>query len=275
MLFRNMAVKAKTHLGQHFLHDQKVLQAIVTAGNITAADIVLEIGAGQGVLTQELVKVAEQVIAYEIDHDCFPVLEQLARVHSNFTLVKQNVLDASAPEQTYKVIANIPYYLTGTILRLFMHIFEHQPELMVLLIQKEVAQKILSTETSLLGLAVQVYGKAELIRNVGRGAFTPPPQVESAVIRLVKHSQPMLNMDSNTFFRFLRPCFQGLRKQIQVTIRHQVNLSREQVIDMLEVLGVDPQIRPSKLNLSAWEKIVQAFLPHTNWKVIDTSSQKS
>lgn len=266
-----MMSPAKTYLGQHFLHDQKVLQAIVDAGDIQPEDLVVEIGAGKGVLTVALLQKQAEVYAYEIDHDCFPELENLAKNYSKLHLIKKSILTAEPPQGKYKVIANIPYYLTGTILRLFLHIFLHQPESMVLLIQKEVAKKITSTETSLLSLAIQVYGKAQIIRQVSRGAFTPPPKVESAIIRLTKHEQPVLHMDAVEFFRFLRPCFQGSRKQIQVTIRHQVSLSREEVMDMLQSLNIDPQTRPSKLTLEQWEQIVQKFLPYTNWQV--TSSQ--
>ncbi|MBI4835743.1 MAG: ribosomal RNA small subunit methyltransferase A [Candidatus Abawacabacteria bacterium] len=270
-----MSVIAKKYLGQHFLHDRKVLTDIVKAGQIEPEDIVLEIGAGQGILTEELVKLAKQVIAYEIDNECFPILDQLAKIHANLTIEKQSVLDAKPPLGPYKVIANIPYYLTGTILRLFLHIFNHQPKLLVLLIQKEVAAKIISSESSLLSLAVQVFGKATIVRQVGKGAFTPPPQVESAVIRIVQHMSPVLTVDTDSFFRFLRPCFQGSRKQVQATIRQQVGLSREQVIDMLQGLNIDPRIRPSKLNLATWEKIVQTFLPYTNWQITTSPSPKS
>jgi len=272
---KTMSIKAKTHLGQHFLHDKNILKAIIAAGDIHSTDTILEIGAGQGFLTKELIPLAGRVIAYEIDRECFPLLEQLANTHANFTLRKQNILEATPPEESYKVIANIPYYLTGTILRLFMSVFQHQPEAMVLLVQKEVAQKILSKEASLLAFAVEVFGTAELIKNVSKGAFTPPPQVESAVIRLKKRTVPLLTVESEVFFRFLRPCFQGLRKQIQVTIRQQVSLSREQVIGMLQTLDIDPQLRPSKLNLQQWQKVVTTFLPYTNWKATALSSQKS
>mgnify|MGYP000255168580 CR=1 FL=1 len=270
-----MMTFAKTYLGQHFLHDQKVLQAIVEAADIQSEDTVVEIGAGKGVLTVALLQKQAQVYAYEIDRDCFPELENLVKNYPNLHLIKKSVLTAESPQADYKVVANIPYYLTGTILRLFLHIFRHQPDLMVLLIQKEVAKKITSSETSLLSLAVQVYGRAQIIRQVSKGAFTPPPKVESAIIRLTKHPQPVLHMDAGDFFRFLRPCFQGSRKQIQVTIRHQVSLSRDEVIDMLQSLHIDGQTRPSKLSLAQWEQIVHKFLPYTSWKVTSSPSPKS
>lgn len=271
-----MNVVAKKYLGQHFLHDQSVLKSILNAGELMADDTVLEIGSGKGVLTEPLLQQVKKVVAYEIDRDCFPILEDLAHQYPHLVLLKQSVLEARPPSGAYKVIANIPYYLTGTILRLFLHVFENQPQLMVLLIQKEVATKILSAENSLLSLAIQVYGKAELIKKVSSGAFTPPPAVDSAVIRITKHAQPALTkVDSDSFFRFLRPCFQGNRKQVQGTIHSQVSLSRDQVIDMLQKLGIDPRIRPSELNLSLWEQIVSVFLPFTTWPATDSVPRKS
>jgi len=257
-------IKAKKQFGQHFLHDQKVLQAILEAGEITQNETIVEIGAGKGVLTKELVRLAKKVIAYEIDRECFPLLEDLQHQYPNLEIVKRSILDAEPPQEKYKVIANIPYYLTGTILRLFLHVFSHKPERLVLLVQKEVADKIVSKDHSLLSLAVQVYGTATTIRDVSRGAFTPPPKVTSAIIQIIAHHKSPISINADDFFRFLRPCFQGLRKQVQKTIGQQVHLSREEVIDMLTELGVDSQARPSTLDLFTWEKIAKKFLPHTN-----------
>ncbi len=267
-------IQAKKQFGQHFLHDQKVLKSIVDAGEVVSTDTVVEIGAGKGILTQALVTLAKKVIAYEIDRECFPLLEALQAQHANLEIIHKSILDAEPPHEQYKVIANIPYYLTGTILRLFLHVFSYKPERLVLLVQKEVAEKIVSKENSLLALAVQVYGKAEIIRAVSRHAFTPKPKVESAIIRIIAHEKSPIMIDVDDFFRFLRPCFQGLRKQVQKTISNQVHLSREEVLDMLAQLGVDPQARPSTLDLPTWEKIVQKFLPHIDWKVTTSVSPK-
>lgn len=268
-------IYAKKKFGQHFLHDHHVLQSILDAGDIVSTDVVVEIGAGKGVLTKELALLARKVIAYEIDRDCFPILDTLQGNYPNIEIIRRSILDAEPPHEPYKVIANIPYYLTGTILRLFLHVFSHKPERLVLLVQKEVADKIVSEDNSLLSLAVQVYGQAKIIRVVSRHAFVPKPKVESAVIRIIAHQESPININTDDFFRFLRPCFQGLRKQIQKTISNHVHLSREEVIDMLTKLGIDPQARPSTLDLYTWEKIAQKFLPFSNLKATTSVHQRN
>lgn len=257
-----MGIKAKTYLGQHFLHDQGTLNVMVKAGEIKPTDTVVEIGAGNGVLTKALLATGANILAYEIDKDCFATLRELAENHPQLTVIERSILDSTAPEGEYKVIANIPYYLTGTILRLFMHVFDHQPERMILLVQKEVAQKITATDSSILSLAVQIYGEAKIIRQVSKGAFNPPPQVDSAVIQIIAHPRPILEVSSTDFFKLARACYHNQRKQIQVSLRNVVNLSRDQVIDMLQTLQIDPTLRPEKLSLSQWQALVKQFQPY-------------
>ncbi len=254
-----MSIRPKTHLGQHFLHDRGTLMAMLAAGEVQPNETVVEIGAGNGVLTKELLLQGAIVEAYEIDEECFPLLRSLAREDDNLTLHEFSVLEGYPPKEKYKVIANIPYYLTGTILRLFLHVFTHQPKRMVLLVQKEVAEKIVAPDTSLLSLAVQMYGKAKIVRRVSKGAFFPPPQVESAIIQIIAHEQPVLQVDREIFFKITRACFHNQRKQIQVSLRQVINLSREQLIDMLQELSIDPTLRPERLSLSQWEAIVNKF----------------
>lgn len=256
-----MSIKPKPFLGQHFLHDRGTLMAMLEAGDVQPCDTVVEIGAGNGVLTRELLLRGAYVTAYEIDHDCFPLLREMSAEDDNLKLNEFSVLEGYPPEEKYKVIANIPYYLTGTILRLFLHVFTHQPERMVLLVQKEVAEKIVSPDSSLLALAVQMYGKAKIVRRVSKGAFFPPPQVDSAVIQIVAHESPVLHVASEDFFRVTRACFHNQRKQIQVSLRQVVNLTRDQLIAELQTLGIDPTLRPEKLSLSQWEAIVIKFQP--------------
>lgn len=257
-----MGITPKPYLGQHFLHDRATLFAMLEAGDVQFNDNVVEIGAGNGVLTKELLERGANVTAYEIDKECFPVLRALAQDNDHLQLNEYSVLEGYPPEGSYKVVANIPYYLTGTILRLFLHVFTHQPERMVLLVQKEVAEKIVAPESSLLSLAVQMYGKAKIVRRVPKGAFFPPPQVDSAVIQIIAHEKPVLHVASADFFRITRACFHNQRKQVQVSLRQVVNLSREQLIDMLQSLSIDPTLRPERISLSQWEAIVKTFQPY-------------
>ena len=200
-------MKAKKHLGQHFLTSEKALRQMVAAGNVTAGDTVLEIGPGKGALTKYLLMAGCVVIAVEMDIDMLAILEQefadeiatkkLILVHGDILdTAIQNMFVSHLPRTTsetnYKLVANIPYYITGEIMRTFLQTAADlpQPKSMTLLVQKEVAERVARSEKeSILSLSVKVYGEPKYISTVPAGAFSPPPKVDSAILHIAHISK--------------------------------------------------------------------------------------
>ena len=184
-------MKAKKSLGQHFLKSEKALSQIVDASDPVADDIILEIGPGHGVLTERLLSFAGKVIAIEKDKDLIPVLEEKFAqeiASEKFLLIHDDILKVDIatlhlPSSTYKLVANIPYYITGAIIEKFLST-PYLPERMVLLMQKEVAERIIARDKkeSILSIAVKAYGTPKMVGKVPPGAFVPPPTVDSAIL---------------------------------------------------------------------------------------------
>jgi 16S rRNA (adenine1518-N6/adenine1519-N6)-dimethyltransferase len=216
--------RAKKHLGQHFLTSQKALFDMVTAGQVVSGDLVLEIGPGKGVLTKELLEKGAQVIAIEKDADLLPLLkekfekelgrEQLQILPKDVLAFDPSILKEY--KKSYKLIANIPYYITGAIIEQFLGA-KHQPSTMVLLIQKEVAERIIARnektgnlggKQSILSIAVSVYGQPKVVSKVPSGAFFPPPKVDSAIIAIENINRSFFEgIDEKKFFEVLKFCF--------------------------------------------------------------------
>jgi len=193
-------------LGQNFLSNKNILEVMADAAELTKRDVVLEIGPGLGSLTEILAKRAKKVIAVEKDADLIPLLQEkfrdkknveiihgdILRITPSFPLILRGTKEESAPLRVrgvmkYKIVANIPYYITSCFLRLFLSETKFRSKLMVLMVQKEVAKRICAQDgkESLLSLSVKAYGKPKIIRIVPRGAFTPAPNVDSAIIKIV------------------------------------------------------------------------------------------
>ncbi|OGJ55266.1 ribosomal RNA small subunit methyltransferase A, partial [Candidatus Peregrinibacteria bacterium RIFOXYB2_FULL_41_88] len=186
-------MQAKKSLGQNFLNNQETLASIISAADLNKNDQVIEIGPGHGVLTEELVKNAGSVTAIELDADLIPELKCKFLQDQNFKLINQNALEFTPPKTPYKLVANIPYYITSPIINHFLREQrpESRPTLIVLLVQKEVAEKICAKDGSLSVLAIQVhlFGHPEIIATVPASHFTPAPKVDSAIIKITVDKQ--------------------------------------------------------------------------------------
>jgi len=184
----------KKSLGQHFLRSESALQKIVEAARLSPEDTVLEVGPGEGVLTERLLQKAGKVIAVEKDDRLVPILEHRFRneiAEGKLTLIHADVLKFSIfnfqfPKKAYKIVANLPYYITGQFLRKFLQETECSPETMVLLLQKEVAKRIVASDKreSILSISVKAYGVPRYVATVKAGAFLPPPKVDSAILAI-------------------------------------------------------------------------------------------
>ncbi len=254
-------LKLNTDLGQHFLIDQEILDSIVEAGNIDPNDHIVEIGPGIGVLTHELLRKGARVTAIELDRKLIPLIEEfvsykLKAKSYQLSLIQENALHTSMPEEPYKVIANIPYHITSPLLR---HVFlesDNNPTSLTLLIQREVAEKICDEDdASLLTILVAIFGKPRIIKHVPPSAFLPPPKVDSSVLQIDCYDEPIADKDTiEKIFTLTKHAFSQRRKMIRNTIGSLPNGN-----DLLDKAGINPERRPQTLKIDEWIKLAQEF----------------
>ncbi len=261
-ILRRYGLEPRHELGQHFLVDAGALARIVAAAELTADDAVLEIGAGVGNLTRWLAASAGRVVAVEIDRRFLPVLEAELADCSNVRLVAGDILSLDPSDLMggpYKVVANLPYAITSAVLR---HLLEARlpPERMVVTVQREVAERIVARggRMSLLAVSVQFYGRPQLLFRLRPGAFSPPPEVESAVVRIDRHSRPPVEVaDVDGFFQVVRAGFSQPRKQLVNSLAHGLGISSGEAADALRRAGIDPRIRAERLGLEDWARLTR------------------
>ncbi|MFM2414706.1 MAG: dimethyladenosine transferase, rRNA (adenine1518-N6/adenine1519-N6)-dimethyltransferase [Candidatus Parcubacteria bacterium] len=254
-------VYAKKSLGQHFLTSEKALRTMVRSANLTPGEIVLEIGPGKGALTLPLLEAGAHVIAIEKDNDMVSVLEKtalqwiqrgaLTLVSGDIRALDSDTLEALVPKKHYKVIANIPYYITGEIIRQFLTI-EPQPTSMTLLIQKEVAERIArDTKESILSLSVKVYGTPRYIETVPAGAFSPPPSVDSAILHIQNITKSTFeHVDEHSFFRAVKCGFASRRKQLRGNLRIQYEDAK--IAEAFRSCNLRQDIRAEDVSCEQW-----------------------
>lgn len=251
----------KKSLGQHFLRSKEVLDEIVKVSKIEKDDVVLEIGPGEGVLTEKLLQTKVRVVAIEKDDRLIPELEKKFEkeiLSKQLHLIHDDVLETNISDlikNPYKIIANIPYYITGEILRTFLE-SETQPESMTLLVQKEVAERIVSknNKESLLSLSVKIFGDPKYIKTVKRGSFSPPPEVDSAIINIENISKEKLKgVEEKLFFKIIHLGFSHKRKQLLANLSGEFD--KEKILRIFENLGINPKVRAEDLSLDTWLQI--------------------
>jgi 16S rRNA (adenine1518-N6/adenine1519-N6)-dimethyltransferase len=265
-----MAQNPRKRFGQHWLRSDKVLNRIVAAAAVEPSDRILEIGPGTGVLTQRLISQAEAVVAVEIDRDLCRGLAQKFGKTESFLLLSGDILDLDLAQllepfpqfqQPNKVVANIPYYITGPILeRLLGSLAQPNPrpfESIVLLIQREVAERLYAKPGSrnfgALSVKVQYLAECELICPVPASAFYPPPKVESAVVRLRPRPFPTPADDPRQLERLVKLGFASKRKMLRNNLKATVD--RDLLTTWLEGLGADPQVRGEDLSVAQWVEL--------------------
>jgi 16S rRNA (adenine1518-N6/adenine1519-N6)-dimethyltransferase len=253
-------VKPNKNLGQHFLVDKDSLQTIMDAAEPGKADTVLEIGPGLGVMTRPLAAAAAQVVAVETDR----VLAELLRRDppANLEVVEQDIMrfDLSRLPAGYKVIANIPYYLTSKLMRMLIESV-NPPSVMSLLIQKEVAERATSKpgKMSMLALSVQYYGRADIVAMVERHKFWPAPDVDSAILR-VRLDGPAFPADPHKLFRLMRAGFGEKRKQMKNSLAGGLNCSVPVAEEIIKAAKLGPTARAQELSLPEWERLYKAAM---------------
>lgn len=243
-------------LGQHFLVDRPSLDAIVAAGQLSKTDTVLEIGPGLGVMTGHLCAPSGQVVAVEADHNLAELLQR--DKPANLQVVEDDILDfdLTTLPPGYKVLANIPYYLTGNLLRRLLE-SANPPQLMVLLIQKEVAERITAEpgNLSILALSVQYYCQAEIIGQVPRHMFWPAPKVDSAIIKITRRSEPAFPADRAKLFRLIKAGYGERRKQLKNSLAGGLNVGPDGIDAILKTAKIKPTARAQELKLTDWHRL--------------------
>lgn len=255
-------MRAKKHLGQHFLTSKAYAQRIVEAGAVEKNDTVLEIGPGKGILTEELLKRAGKVVVVEKDADMIPILKEKYKSdekNGNLVIFEGDVRDYSLNlqelglENQYKLIANIPYYITGELLRMFLT-HEHKPSCIVFLVQKEVAERIVARDRkeSLLSLSVKVYGEPKIVAKVSKGNFSPPPKVDSAILLIENISDKHFHdkQQESRFFELLHAGFAHKRKLLVRNL--ETVTSPERIQKAFDQCGIQKTARSEDVPLEKW-----------------------
>ena len=264
-ILRRFNFTPKKSLGQNFLFDPTILARIVAAGEVTANDVVLEIGPGAGSLTRCLAESAKEVIAVELDDRLIPILQYTLAAHPNATIIHGDILKLKTFEvletskvYVYKVVANIPYYLTSAIIRRLLE-SEIKPSLIVLTVQQEVAERLCAQppEMSVLAVSVQVYGEPRLVGKIPAGAFYPQPDVDSAIVRIDLFSQsPFANgEETDRFFSLVKAGFSQKRKKLKNALASGLKINMEEIEEMLSEAGIDSNRRAETLTVDEWKKI--------------------
>ncbi|MEX0652166.1 MAG: 16S rRNA (adenine(1518)-N(6)/adenine(1519)-N(6))-dimethyltransferase RsmA [Candidatus Paceibacterota bacterium] len=253
---------AKKSLGQHFLIAPLIITKTVSAGTVTHDDVVLEIGPGNGALTKELLLTAKKVVAVEKDRALVEKLEvvfkkeiengSLELIHDDILLCDFETLQLPA---SYKVVANIPYYITGILIRTLLT-NKIKPKTIVLIVQKEIAERIArDKKESLLSLSVKAYGTPRYIGTIKAGAFNPPPKVDSAILLIENISLGFFDtISEESFFTAIKAGFSSKRKQVINNLEKIEN--REKIVRVFEKLSLNQKIRAEDITLGVWKDIL-------------------
>lgn len=250
----------KKSLGQHWLKDREILARIAEAASITTLDTVLEIGPGLGTLTSELLRRAEKVIAVELDG---ALAEKLPGQFPGKTLevINEDILefDLNILPKQYIVVANVPYYITSKIIKKLLT-SDNKPKTTVLLIQKEVAQRLAAKpgNMSILSISAQIYGEVELDQMVPAHYFTPPPKVDSQVVVIRTRSEPLIApKDEKQFFKVVKAGFSSKRKKLRSSLSAGLNITKQETEDILKKVGINPDDRAEALAIQQWVDLMK------------------
>ncbi len=269
-ILKERGIRPRKSLGQHFMVSPRGLKAILEALNPQPQDVVVEVGAGTGFLTIPLAARVAKVIAVEIDRRLAETLREICAGFPNVTVVEGDILDfppavllerGGCAGKPYKLAGNLPYYVTSAILR---HFLENtpRPSLAVVTVQKEVAQRILAPpgEMSLLSVSVRVYSRPELVTYLPPGAFFPPPEVDSAVLKLEMLPEPLISgEEESSFFTLVRAGFSGKRKTLRNALQKSLSLARDEAERLLLEAGISPERRAETLSVEEWLRLWEMF----------------
>ncbi|MDI6696324.1 MAG: 16S rRNA (adenine(1518)-N(6)/adenine(1519)-N(6))-dimethyltransferase RsmA [Anaerolineales bacterium] len=270
-ILRRYGLRPDKSLGQNFLIDEAALQRVVEASGLQPDEAALEVGPGLGGLTRQLAQRCRRVVAVELDARLLPALREVIAPFPNVEIIQGDILtldagrlmtnESLAGEAGYRVVANIPYYITSALIRRLLEA-RPPPRGLTLTLQREVAERICAApgEMSLLALSVQVYGQPCLVARIPAGAFYPPPQVESAVIQVELFPEPRLVAEHlPLFFRLAKAGFSQKRKTLRNALAGGLGWKPQQSEALLLSADIDPQRRAETLSLEEWQRLVLAY----------------
>ncbi|TMB91998.1 MAG: ribosomal RNA small subunit methyltransferase A [Chloroflexi bacterium] len=268
---RRHGARAAKSLGQHFLVDRGVLASIVDAAELSANDDVLEIGPGPGVLTAALADHSRSVTTIEIDERMIAMLRETLGERDNVRIVRADALAVDlyvqAERRPTRIVANLPYQITTPLLERFIG-DARRPPLVVVLVQEEVARRIVATaaneraprERGYMSVFVESFAEARIVRRVPPRAFRPPPRVSSAVVALRTRERPAFApLDERAFLRFVSDVFRHRRKQLRSALGHEAGIDRERAERALQETGIDPRRRAEELSVAQWVALATAL----------------
>lgn len=263
LLLKKHGLKPLKRFGQNFLINKDLPQKLLAATEIDEKDTVLEIGPGIGAITQELAKRAKKVIAVEKDRNMVEILKETLKGFKNTEIIQGDILKISNSKfliANYKIVGNLPFYLTAPVIRMFLEMKEGKPLSMTLVVQKEVGQRICAgpPEMSILANAVQFYADAEIISIISKESFWPQPGVDAALIKITPRLGPM--GDSKMFFRMIKAGFSHPRKQLLNNLAQGLKKSREDIAIWLQKNNISPQQRAETLNVDDWINLTKSFV---------------
>jgi len=261
-LLRQSGLRARKSLGQHFLIDEAVLSTIIEAAELSPKDVVVEVGPGLGILTVELARLAGKVIAVELDTELASLLQRRLALLSNLRVVNADILKVKLVQllggkNNYKVVANLPYYITSPVLRYFVEAAP-KPSLMVMMVQKEVGEAIVARpgNMSILAVSLQLYSRVRIIAPVPAQSFYPQPKVDSVVLRFDMLPEPAVKVgDIKRFFEVVKSGFSSPRKQLHNSLAHGLGMKPAEIIPLLKQVDIDPERRAETLTLEEWSKL--------------------
>lgn len=252
----------RTSLGQNFLTNEAIAEKIVYSANIEN-DNVLEIGPGKGILTKYLIQKARKVVAVEIDRD---LIASLKEKYKNIEFFEGDILKINLPKlieennfENYKVVANLPYYITSKIIRLLLEA-KYPPSEMILMVQKEVGERIIALDQkeSILSISVKFYADPEILFYVSKENFNPVPEVDSVVIKIVRKKN-IPAVDTKRFFSLIKAGFSAKRKMLANNLSSGMHISKERAMEMIKKAGLEPGVRAERLRLENWVGLYYKF----------------
>ncbi len=268
---KNLLRKSHLHpskkMGQNFLIDKSAIKKVIESAQLSKNDIILEIGPGTGVLTRELAKRVKKVIAVEKDSKMCQILKEMLDCWNlkNVEIVNEDILKLDTrykiQDTRYKIVGNLPFYLTVPVIRQFLEAVETKPQQMVLVVQKEVGQRICAKppEMSILAVSVQFYAKPEIITFVSKKSFWPQPKVDSAILRinpLMATNRKLINTD--LFFKIVKAGFSQPRKQLINNLSKGLKLERNEAESWLLKNNIRPSQRAETLSVEDWINLLQS-----------------
>ena len=264
-LLKRYHIQPKKSLGQNFLVEPAGLMKVIDAAELSGSEEVLEIGAGLGSLTYLLAQTCARVITVEIDRHMLEPLAEALKPFTNVQIVPGDILELNpatlVSQESYVVVANIPYYITSAIIR---HLLEAavKPSRVILTIQKEVAQRIVARDgkMSLLSLSVFVFGDPEIVSTIPAGSFFPAPDVDSAVLRIRLHPEPLIRSSQlDLFFKLAHAGFGQKRKTLRNSLSAGLSLPANEVEARLLEADIEPSRRAETLSMAEWARLVDSF----------------